>query len=905
MVGSRIIRAISVALASGSRLGPYEVIAQIGAGGMGEVYRARDTRLGRDVALKILPEAFAADIERPARFKREAQVLASLNHPNIAAIYGFEDSGRVSALAMELVEGPTLADRITRGALPLDEALRIATQIADALQAAHEKGVVHRDLKPSNIKVRPDGTVKVLDFGLAKAFETVDSSERSQSPTLTSPAHTLHGVILGTAAYMSPEQAGGGEVDRRSDIWSFGVVLYEMLTGRPLFEGDSVARVLARVLERQLDFSALPPATPSAIRRLLRRCLERDRKRRLHDIADARIEMEDVLVGRDDERTAPLPASPAQTDRGRLNWPLAAFVVILAGLAVWPYVRPTREIRRPLARFTLSLPTALGGFPSLTISRDGARLALESGAGEIYIRALEESGFKKLSTGGFAFNPAFSPDGESLAFADGSQQELKRTSISNGGETTVARLDDRTIGIAWGPQDVLFFATLTSGGLMKVSARGGEPERLTTLDRGLGEAYHLNPDALPNGKGVLFTACGSGDNVCRVAVVALQTGKVTYLVPGSVPRYVTTGHIVYMADGGLRAIGFDQERLTLTGESPASIAANVSATLGSASFGVSATGSLVYVSGIGAPSPQRTLVWVDRMGREEPLGLEPKGYGWVRVSPDGQRLAVEIDGLGPSGVWVSEISRPTLTPITTDVKIGASFPLWTPDSRRIVFSAGAEYLWTAADGTSTATSLFSMDGKPLLGAEGWADGGRTLVFSYGAVSRPHIGLLTVDGKPMWKPLIERVTDASMLSVSPDGKWLAYQSHASGQYEIYVERFPGLGDRQRVSTDQGGWACVWSPDGRDIFYRRISDGAMMAAHVQTTPTLKIDAPVRLFESRQYEPLVPPQAGGPAGRSYDVAPNGRFLMIKEAARGQVAEIVLVQNWTEELKHSAQRK
>jgi serine/threonine-protein kinase len=890
----------------GTRIGPYEIVAAIGAGGMGEVYRARDTKLGRDVAIKVLPAGVTANPERTVRFEREARTLASLNHSNIGAIYGLEDSSGTTALILELVEGPTLADRLAQGPLPLSTALSIATQIADALEAAHEKGIVHRDLKPSNVKVRPDGSVKVLDFGLAKAYESVADSDRSQSPTLTSPAQTLQGVILGTAAYMSPEQASGGTVDQQSDIWSFGVVLCEMLTGRPLFDGDSVARVLARVLERDLDFDTLPATTPPAIRRLLRRCVERDRTRRLRSIADARIEIADAITGREDAPVVTIPASH-RTRIAPLTGVLAALVLVFAGLAAWLLMRPDHKAPRPTVRSSFPVPSLFGSplGEDIAISRDGTRLVYGDITGRFHVRMLDQVGFTQIPDVANAFNPIFSPDGGSIAFVD-FNRNLKRVSVSGGAPTTLTNMDNLALGLAWGAHDDIVFGTISSRGLMRVSARGGTPERITTVEGN--DTYHAWPTVLPNAKGVLFSACsGPGSNLCRIAVVALKTGQVTYLTPGTSPRYASSGHLVYAADGAIKTIRFDQDHLTLGEDSPTVIDRIAVNTAGGAEFDVADNGSLVYVRG-GAVSPQRSLAWVDRSGHETNVGLEPRGFSWVRVSPDGKRVAVEAaGGAVANSIWVSDSSRPALTPITPNVNSGANFPLWTPDGKMVVYSlSGRQGLgWTAADGTSTSHVLFSMKDIGFISAEGWTGNGKTLVFTYGALSQLHIGLLSMEGHHAWKPLIDRATDASMISISPDQKWLAYQSSSSGQYEIYMERFPDLGDRQRISTQQGGWAPVWSHDGREIFYRRVSDGAMMAARVQTTPVLTIGEPVRLFESKGYDQVIPPQAGGPAGRTFDVAPDGRFLMIKESQPSATGDIILVQNWFEELKQRVPTK
>ena len=872
---------------------------------MGEVYRARDTTLGRDVAIKILPRLFTTDPERRARFDREARLLASLNHPHIGAIYGVEDVDGTPALILELIDGNTLAERIAKAPISIGDALNIAGQIADALEAAHEKGIVHRDLKPANIKITPDAVVKVLDFGLAKAA-TGDASgpDLTQSPTVTIGG-TRDGVILGTAAYMSPEQARGKPVDKRTDVWAFGAVLYEMLAGTRAFGGEDVSETLAFVLTKEPDWTALPANTPESIRRLLLHCLNKDRKRRLADIADTRMEIDEAMAASAEDRVMPRGSAPVRTRVGAITWTLGALVVVLACAVAWLQMRPPSETPQPVVRSSLSVPdpgSAPGGTdsqPSLAISTDGTHIVYASQVGQLYVKALDQVAFVRLSGTDLGYSPVFSPDGKSIAFFGYGQRVLKRVSLLGGAATTITGVDGIPAGIAWGADDTVFFATLSArGGLYRVPGRGGAPERLTAVDEARGDVFHTWPSVLPNGKGVLFTSCKDLLQ-CHVAVVSLKTHVITYLVAGNYPRYSSTGHIVYVADGAVRAVGFDQGRLSLTTDNPVPVIDGVRVKrTGSADFDLAANGSMVYLPGEFAS--RRTLVWVNSEGSEQALALAARGYDWVRVSPDGRRVAAEIAGEARgNSLWVSDVTRPTLIPIASDVNGGAAFPFWTPDGSRVVFSTSPTALFsTAADGTSASESLASIAGAGFVAAESWTDGGRTLVFTYGNVGQPHIGLLSLEGNEPWKPLADRATDASAVAISPSGKWLAYQSGSSGQYEVYVERFPQLGTRQRVSTEQGGWAPVWSPDGRRLFYRRGSDGAMMAVPVQTGETLVVGGPTMLFESRGYDQVVPPRAGSPAGRTFDVAPDGRFLMIKESV-GTTTEMLLIQHWFEELK------
>ncbi|HEV2063125.1 MAG TPA: protein kinase, partial [Thermoanaerobaculia bacterium] len=599
-----------MSISAGTRLGPYEILAPLGAGGMGEVYRARDGKLNRDVAIKVLPEAFALDAERLARFRREAQVLASLNHPHIAAIYGLEESGGVEALVLELVEGQTLAERLARGALPVDEALEIARQIADALEAAHEKGIVHRDLKPANVKLTPQGKVKVLDFGLAKALSGDRSSpEVSTSPTMTAAA-TQAGVVIGTAAYMSPEQARGKAVDKRADVWAFGVVLWEMLTGRRLFEGDTVSDVLAAVLRHELDWKLLPPQTPAAVRRVLHRCLERDPARRMHDIADARLEM--------DEAPEPVPgalgvAGPRGFQRSASAWAAAAVILALVAAAGWwRALSAARPALRERTAFEVSIPAgdglAFDDTPILAFSRDGRRLvyaADRGGARQLFLRTLGEIEGHPLEGTSGGRSPFFSPDGQWIGFfAEG---KLKKVQAGGGPPQTIC--DDTTAhrGAAWAEDDTIILTPEYAAGLFRVSARGGKLEPLTKPDASKGERTHRWPEVLPGGEAVLFTigyekSPGNYDDA-KVAIFDRKTGRTRILLEGaSMARYAPSGHLLFVRARQLLAVPFDLSRREATGEPfPVSekIAGDPSSGIGY--FAVGGDGSFAFVPG-GTPS---------------------------------------------------------------------------------------------------------------------------------------------------------------------------------------------------------------------------------------------------------------------------------------------------------------
>ena len=666
-------------LSDGTRLGSYEILSALGAGGMGEVYRARDTRLDRDVAIKILPEAFAADAERVARFQREAKVLASLNHPHIAAIYGLEDADGVKALVMELVEGETLEEKLRHGGLPVDEALSIARQIAEALEAAHERGIIHRDLKPANIKVRPDGTVKVLDFGLAKAFDPTGSSSPSatMSPTISMHA-TQAGVLLGTAAYMPPEQAKGHAVDKRADLWSFGCVLFEMLAGRRPFEGATISDVLAKIIERDPDWNALPAKTPRSIRTLLRRCLEKDPRRRLDSAAVARLEIEEAS-------TTPTTDGSSRSDVSRgAGWPLRALVPVavlaaaVGAVTTWTVTRPAPAPPLPVSRFAITLPPAQPLAFSINdrdvaISADGTRLAYTAGdQAQLMVRALDQLDAVPLAGIANARAPFLSPDGRWIGFFDRLDEgvttgpvvqrgALRKVSTSGGPPIAICPLTGASRGASWGPDDSIVFATSDpSTGLLRVPASGGEPEVLTKPDTASGEQDHYFPSVLPGGRGVLFTITAGGVADRQVAVLDLKTGQRRTLIrSGSQAEYVETGHLIYTDGGTLWAVRFDLATLDVLGD-PVPLIEQV-LTLGAADFTISRRGTLVYVPVGGGKS--RSLVWVTRQGAEEPIAAPPRAYASARLSPDGKRVALQIrDQSGE--IWTWDFAREKLTRLT-------------------------------------------------------------------------------------------------------------------------------------------------------------------------------------------------------------------------------------------------
>jgi len=884
-------------LLPGARFGPCEVAALIGVGGMGEVYRATDTNLKRSVAIKILPEALAADPERLARFQREAEVLARLNHPNIAQIHGLERSDGTTALVMELVEGPTLAEQIAQAPIPVDDALPIARQIAEALEAAHEQGIIHRDLKPANIKVRPDGTVKVLDFGLAKAMEPTGAAatNASESPTITTPVQTLQGVILGTAAYMSPEQAKGRAVDRRTDLWAFGCVLYEMLTGRPAFAGEGVTDVLAAVVRAEPDWTRLPETTPAGIRTLLRRCLQKDRTLRMRDAGDARLEVQEALTGPGPGQLA-APADGIHA-RGRrlLAVGLGAVIVgaLISGLAVW-HLKPTPpSLPRPVSRTVIPLPpdTYLPevALPSVTLSPDGTRLAYvatQEDREQLYLRALNSLETRPLPDTEGASSPFFSPDGQWLGFYAGGQ--LKKISVNGGAAISLCKTP-AGYGATWGSQDTIVFSVPGSG-LQQVPAEGGSPRALTHLEAG--EGIHFLPEFLPGGRAVLFSV---GPQL-QVAVCSLETGERRDLVQGATSaHYVRSGHLVYAQPGGgtLMAVPFDARRLEVTGEAAPVVEGVRQSVIGPsvAQYGLSNTGSLVYVAG-GMAAAERSLVWVDRQGMAEPLPAPRHAYFFPRISPSGERVAVSIREGGAVHVWFYDLRRGALSRGTFNGNLNYTGP-WTPDSQRIALlsnSAGVlNMFWLRADGSGGLERLTTSE--RMQAPNSWSPDGQTLAFiQYSPATGQDIWVLHLSDRKV-QPFLQTPFYETAPSFSPDGHWLAYASDESGRYQIYVQPYPGPGRKWQISTD-GGTEPLWNPNGQELFYR--NGDTMMAVNVSTQPGFSAGNPVMLFRGSYLPtPITFP--------NYDVSGDGRrFLMTQASSEaGTSPEIVVVLNWAEELK------
>jgi hypothetical protein len=903
-----------MSLTVGDRLGPYEVVSRLGAGGMGEVYRARDTKLNRDVALKALPAALAADPERLARLTREAQLLASLNHPNIASIHGFEDAGDVRALVLELVEGPTLADRIAQGPIPLDEALAIAKQILDALEAAHEHGIVHRDLKPANIKVRPDGMVKVLDFGLAKALEPAEASSvaATMSPTLSMHA-TQAGLILGTAAYMSPEQAAGKPADKRSDIWAFGVVLLEMLTGGQAFTGETIAHVLASVLKSEPDWSKLPPDTPAQLRRLLRRCLEKDRRRRLDSAVAARLEIEDAIV-------APSSATAAATVRPRSRILVTAITAAVAGAALatlttWAFLRFAPPTPRQASRFLLvseEPPLFINQFDrAIALSPDGRRFVYvtltsrQTGGtgGQLMVRDFDRLEARPLASLSNARSPFFSPDSQWVGAFEGT--EIKKASLGGGPAISLCSFVGAQRGASWGDDGVVFATQDPGTGLLRVPSGGGEPVALTTPNVSSGEGDHWFPSVLPGGRGVLFSVVVPGQSArSQIAVYDARTRQYRVLTRGSQPQFVGSGHLLYAADGRLWAVRFDLDTLQMVGDAVPMVDQVRTVLTGAAYYAVSPSGSLVYVTA--GPPAHRTLMWVDREGREDPIDVPPRAYVLPRLSPDGTRVALDIRDQ-ENDIWIVNLTAADKTPRRLTYGPSAEInPVWV-DNTHLAYTSNRLGRWgmysQAADGSGSAQPLsesdngrfatsVTPDGTALVGHQDGPSVYDVALFPMPRPARQATPGSAGDAGSKVRELVKTRYFEFNADVSPNGRYLAYQSNESGPFQIIVRPFPDVDTGTWTVSPAGGSSPKWARDGKTLFYRDESD-ALVAVPVDTSgATLTWGSPRRLFDIRA-STTIP-------DRSYDVSVDGkRFLFVKEDTSTRAPEIVVVLDWLEELK------
>ena len=911
-------------LAGGSRLGSYEILAGIGAGGMGEVYRARDSKLGRDVALKVLPEAFARDAERLSRFQREAKVLASLNHPNIAAIYGLEDSGATHALVMELVEGPTLADRIAAGPIPVDEALRIARQIADALEYAHERAIVHRDLKPANIKVTNDDSVKILDFGLAKALEgDAASIDIANSPTITRMA-TQAGVLLGTAAYMSPEQAKAKPVDRRADIWAFGCVLYEMLTGKMAFSGETVTDTLAAVIKEEPDWSRLSPRTPARVRVLLQRCLQKDPRQRLRDIGDARISLDEVLSGAAPE-IAPPAAEPVSRWPRLLPWALAAvFAVAFVGLAFIYSIERTPAAPE-LVRFDIPMPpkTAFVFSSSFRISPNGRELAFAGtdpdGKNSVWIRDMGSSEARPLAgTESGADLPFFwTADSKYLLFQQSGV--LKKIEISSGVVHTLCDVSPAALGGSSNRDGVIIFGQ-ADGGLMRIPGDGGPASLLTTPDSSRGEFQTVFPSFLPDGRHFLYLRvssdlANSGIYIGSLDASAAKQDSKRLLATTLRVEYVPSsfdpnkGELLFLtSDGTLMAQPFDASRLEFTGD-PVPVEEHVGQYINGGEFSASANGVLVYrTAGASAESQPK---WFDRQGKIVGTVGEPDVYAAPALSPDGARLVV---GRGPaeqSALWIFDSPQGTNTRFTFG-SAGVGGPVWSPDGKRIVFSSNPGGIWDLyqklANGAAGEDLLLKSSENKWASDES-RDGHFLLYYALDPRTKDDIWVLPLQGDR--KPFLFLATPFDELNAhfSPDGDWVAYESNESGRNEIYVRPFSpdssatdasGAGAKWQVSYG-GGALPLWSADGKELYYLT-PDGKVMGVGVTTSPAFQAGTPKFLFQA-------PPLALLPSVRTtgkYTVD-GERFLFISSTGQGSQAQDLapfkVELNWQAALKKQSQ--
>jgi serine/threonine-protein kinase len=895
---------------------------------MGEVWRATDTRLGRDVALKLLPAAFASDPDRLARFEREAKLLASLSHTHIAGLFALEEASfgdgatPVRFLAMELAEGEDLAERLKRGAIPVDEAIAIAKQIAEALEAAHEKGIVHRDLKPANVKVSAEGHVKVLDFGLAKAWSgegdgATESADWSQSPTLARTG-TAAGLILGTAAYMSPEQARGKPVDKRADVWSFGVLLFEMLTGRRLFDGETISDVLAAVLTREPQWNELPAAVPPSVRRLLRRCLERNPKNRQHDIADARIALDEVLSGVPEEATAAVAPRVMPLWRRALPWTVAACALVALALALvlwasWREAQPATSLRLSVELGADASLVTSGG-PAAVLSPDGAVLAFvarktASERTHLYVRRLDQLQAAPLSGTEGAANPFFSPDGRWVGFF--ADSKLKKIAITGG--AAVALCDaPNSLGGSWAGDGSIFLTpSIGQQGLSRVSSAGGSLEPLTSLDTAAGETTHRWPQALFGGKAVLFTAHSTGDfEDANVVVQRLPDGPRKIVQRGGMHgRYLGSGHVVYVHEGTLFAVPFDLERLETTGEPAPVLEGVTSAPLNAgAQFAFSARGTLAYVRGqsLGLDVP---IQWMARERKTQPLRAVPANCNNVRFSPDGRLLAMDIRKGGQLDVWVYEWARDTMSRLTSDPSED-SRPQWIPDGRRVAFAsargdgATPNLYWQRADGTGDAERLTESKNGQL--PMSWHPTGRFLAYTE---TNPQTGfdimILPLEGDEAsgWKPgkptvFLNSPFVENQAAFSPDGRWLAYNATETGRPEVYVRPFPGPGGKWQVSTG-GGAFPTWSRNRKELFYRAADQTLMVAPYAAEGASFRAEKPRRWSPAR-----IPLRVLGT--RTFDLHPDGlRFAVLKaeeEQAEVKQDRLVFILNFFDELRRLA---
>jgi len=904
-------------LSPGSSVGPYRILASLGAGGMGEVYRAEDIRLGREVAVKVLHELTSDNPEYRSRFEREARVLASLNHPNIATLHGLEEVGEATLLEMELVPGETLAERIARGPMQADDSFPIFKQIAQALEAAHERGIIHRDLKPSNVKVTPEGRVKVLDFGLAKAFES-DRAESSSNAAMFTTT-TQRGLILGTAAYMSPEHVRGKVLDRRTDIWAFGCMFFEALTGKPPFASETISDTLAAVLREEPDWRALSHA-PMAIQRLIKRCLRKDPNTRLHDIADAELEIEDA-VAESAPLVVPVPGrEPYRVSRkktliGGAAALVAALAIVAAGFMLGRREQASGET--DLARLTIALPSghqiAQGSLAPMAVSSDGRRIVYAAlqreGRTQLFIRPIDQDEPVAIAGTEGASAPFFSPDGRWVGFSANGM--LQRVSLDGGAALRICETAS-ILSAIWGGDDTIVFASAASpAGLWRVAAGGGPPERITTVDTSANEVQHAYPRRLPNGD-VLFGVIT--DRGWHLATLSLATKQVRALgQPGSGgagAQYVQTGHLVYASTGGLVAVPFNVNTGVSGSPLPLRERPDVDPS-GSAAFAISESGTLVYVPKPAA-LPVRSLLFVERSGGATLVSETRAAYEHPRMSKDGRRIAVAIASDNGSDIWIYDLTGGRRTRLTSG---GMNrFPIWAPDGQHVTFQsarsgsatlysrsldAGSEpeaLIRSSSDPSGLSRSLAGVlpGTMPLFTASNphvpmsWSPTDKSLAFDERKPSAERdIWILPPGGEPL--PFLMTPFDEFAPAFSPDGKWLAYVSDESGRAEVYVQPYPGPGAKWAVSTE-GGTEPAWSPDGRELYFRHRDQ--LVAVAVTAGPEFRAGRSTPILESR-YETIE-------GARDYDVSPDGKgFVVIRSEGAVEPDRFNVVLNWFTELR------
>jgi serine/threonine protein kinase len=892
-------------LARGMRLGQYKIVQHLGEGGMGTVYEATDINLGRAVALKLLRPDLLGDSAAAARFQREARTLASLNHPHIAAIYNFEEHEGIRLLVLEYVPGPTLAERLQGGSQQLAEALSVAKQVTNAMEAAHAQGIIHRDLKPANIKICKSGPVKVLDFGLAKTVEHAKRSGPDEEVMTVQQKLTQKMTIIGTPAYMSPEQARGEELDVRTDIWSFGCVLYEQLTAKRAFMGKTLVETLAAIVEREPDWEALPPDSPPQLVSVLKRCLRKDRNRRLRDIADARLELEDI--------SAPEHQAAVRREKNTRRVVLGALAGAVAGAVVTGASMRKGyrgSVRRNLTRFSFPVPNSGGMVPSfnrrIAISPDGSHVAFNSGGGgtateTFYLRSISELEPKQVKDVPRGGAPFFSPDSRWVGFITNFEPTLVRKMALSGGAPVTICPHDGFAGGSWTESDVIYFVASSPGGLSAVPAAGGQPREVAAIDFSKGERQHKYPCALPGGRTVLITVTNA-DNAtfdeAHIAAFSMDSGKRKLLVEGGThPRYLQSGHLLYARDAKILAVRFDPDRLEVQGQ-PFTVleGLQMSRNTGVANFDVSTGGDLAYVPGI-CDGGARTLVWVDRAGNAEPLPLEAKSYLHPRLSPDDHRVAIEVEGPNHD-LYVYDFARGVLANITHD---GVShWPIWSPDGLGLGYRSGPMghfRMWHVPSDRSAPPRQLTATGVAQ-SAESWSPDGRSIAYTSSAPGAvPVIMIAQADGGPAQTFAREKTPQGSP-KFSPDGRWLAYCSNESGKPEVYVQAFPGPGAKVQISTG-GGTDPVWKRQGGELYYR--SGDSMIAVTISTAP-LNAGRPRELWKGH-YSHGMGSSCGGPGATSsnYDVTADGsRFLMVKDQDRDRAVsrEVVVVLGWAEEV-------